>query len=242
VNIKRTVVAVCAAVMLTGGVRAENYASGDHPFTPLTIAIASPVQLAFANYNVYGIKTDLFYGQAFNTYGIDVGMVARTRNRLVGVEAGVFGWVDSGAAAIMVNALGSSVGEDAWGLELAGLATVNLCGFYGIEAAVVNWVTEFGGLQFGVVNYDVSYSGGLQVSAYNWDLESFGGAAVGAINFAKDFTGLQLGAINMAEGEMNGLQLGIVNCANLLSGVQIGGINLACNAAVPTLPFINAAF
>ena len=146
--------------------------------------------------------------------------------------------------------------ENVMGLD-CGLANVADGVEYALQAGVFNVVKgDFGGVQFGGINYNGAIAGGLQVGLGNWTALNFYGVQVGAvnveqrlleglaiggINWADTVEGGQVGVINLAN-EVEGCQIGVINACDEMHGIQIGAINLITTSCVPALPIVNVWF
>jgi hypothetical protein len=89
----------------------------------------------------------------------------------------------------------------------------------GLSVGILNYATDYKGLQWGLVNYargDVTgwqggFFFGLIGSVVNATEGNMKGFQAGAVNYARTLTGLQLGLVNYAEAADTGVQIGIVN-------------------------------
>jgi hypothetical protein len=120
-----------------------------------------------------------------------------------------------------------------------------------LNIGLVNGSTgDSGGLSWGIVNYDESYTG-VQLGWVNYSSQHFVGFQDGWVNVSQGtFKGMQYGLVNVSE-DTTGLQLGVVNYAQKLNGVQIGLVNVAMNNPVftgfpdklaPGFPILNWSF
>lgn len=212
------------------------------PWTPLELCLASPLQVPFECWNVYGLRLSVFFGQSRDVYGLDLGLVGRTSGDMFGLQAGGFNWVENWMAGAEFGAVANLVNGDATGLQVAGALNYDTGLFQGFQCAFVNCDKNFEGLQVGAINWNYGLSAGLQIGVANANpTDEYAGWAIGAVNCAVNFTGAQFGAVNAAE-KMTGFQLGLFNAATTLNGVQIGVLNVAGNAALPILPVCNGRF
>ena len=82
-------------------------------------------------------------------------------------------------------------------------------------------------LAIGFVNGTSGKSGGLSWGLVNYGTD-YVGVQLGVVNFVKgDFTGWQDGVVNFTRGRVTGFQSGCVNYAGTLSGLQWGVVNVA---------------
>ena len=146
--------------------------------------------------------------------------------------------------------------ENMMGLD-CGLANVADGVEYALQAGVFNVVKgDFGGVQFGGINYNGAITDGLQIGVGNWTSLNFTGVqfaavnveqrqlvglAFGGVNYADSVAGGQFGCINLAN-EVTGCQIGVINACDEMHGIQIGAINLITTSPVPVLPIVNVWF
>lgn len=151
---------------------------------PLAIGLIPPAQFPAADWDVVGLRLNIFAGEHNNVSFVDVGVIANFVNSdLLGVQvAGLWNQVENDAAAVQIGGIGNSVGGSFVGLQVAGIINDNSGSF------------ETKGAQVGCVNLAVSMSG----------------IQVGLINHADILNGLQIGVINMTR-VINGLQIGVLN-------------------------------
>lgn len=153
-------------------------------WTPLQIAFVSPAQVAPPDWDVYGLRLSLLYGENRSVAGFDVGLFSRTTKDLGGIEASVI-WndVNGGFKGIQVGGLGNSVYGDSTGIQVAGAFNRLEEGsqFLGAQIGAVNLTDECRGVQVGVVNHSVKMQG----------------VQVGLINSCETLAGLQLGLVNI---------------------------------------------
>ncbi|MGI5922847.1 MAG: hypothetical protein GX945_09765 [Lentisphaerae bacterium] len=151
---------------------------------PISIGLVPPAQFPAEDWDVTGLRLNLFVGLHNNVSFIDLGVLGNlSHGDVMGLEiAGVWNQVNQNAQAIQVAGIGNRVLGEFKGLQLAGLVN------YGNISADVQ------GLQLACINV----AGGLE------------GIQLGLFNQAEDVYGLQLGVINMTKN-MNGVQLGLFN-------------------------------
>jgi hypothetical protein len=152
--------------------------------SPLAISLLPPAQFPPEDWDVTGLRLNLFVGLHNQVGFIDLGVLGNlSHGDVMGLEiAGVWNQVAQNAQAVQIAGFGNRVLGEFKGLQLAGFLN------YGNISADVQ------GLQLACVNI----AGGLE------------GLQVGLVNRAEEASGMQFGVINMAKN-MNGLQLGLIN-------------------------------
>lgn len=151
---------------------------------PIAIGIVPPVQFPAEDWDVTGLRLNIFVGLHNSVGFVDIGVLGNlSQGDVMGLEiAGVWNQVNQNVSAIQIAGIGNRVLGQVKGLQLAGLVN------YGNISADVQ------GLQLACANV----AGGLE------------GIQIGLFNRAEDTAGLQIGVINMTRN-MNGLQLGLIN-------------------------------
>ncbi len=158
--------------------------------TPLAIGLVPPLQLPPQDYTVTGARVSVIYGNHYNIYGLDFGLIGNiTQQSFVGIAvAGVFN-ATRGDTHIV-------------GLQAAGVGNFNTnkAKVYGVQLALFT-------------NYNMGEAEvfGLQLSAANLsEFTTIYGVQAGVFNKAKAVYGLQIGLINMATS-LHGVQIGLLN-------------------------------
>jgi hypothetical protein len=178
--------------------------------TPFQFAIWNPVQLFSKEWNVYGLRANIFYGKNQDVYGLDLGLLANRANNFTGIQI-------AGAM--------NRVSETVRGVQIVGFANnVFNADITGIQIGFGNAAKNLTGIQFGCCSEATDSSAGIQ----------FGGIFTKTDNLK----GLQIGFINLTEKGI-GVQLGIGNISTSMSGLQIGLINIMANGFLPVFPIIN---
>ena len=240
---------VLVSMLLAGAVSAEEavygrdlYSAETHPMTPVVISLADPIQFPQDNYNVVGLRWDIFYGNNFTVTGLDFGLVGRVNDSFTGLALDAASWVEGDAVGAQLSGLANIVKGNATGLQIGSVVNYNHGVFTGAQAGLVNYDGTLAGLQLGGLNWDKGICYGLQVGAGNVSVNEVRGWSLGVMNYTERLTGLQLGVFNIAGEIGSGLQIGCFNGAPKFSGLQIGILNVIGNAAVPVLPFVNGNF
>lgn len=218
------------------------YSSEDHPGTPIEVCFADPLSLPQSNWNVYGLRLNLLFGQSFAVYGLDLGLAGRCRNKFVGLAAQTFNWIENDMTGAQFGGLANVVNGNACGLQLGGAANCNHGGFTGLQAAFVNYDGAYVGAQLGALNWNKSVSVGAQFAIANIDVNEFHGFSLGAINYTGKLVGAQMGVVNVVSETAHGVQLGLFNATPALQGLQIGLLNVIGNGMLPIMPIINGCF
>src|ERR1035437_953468 len=222
--------------------------------TPIQISICPPIQLVPGNWDVWGLRLDLPYGNNKDLYGVDAGIGNIVSDEFVGIQVGG------------INSI-RGLESHAIGLQVAGILNDSAGNMKGIQISFWNQGGGFEGAQMGFKNLARGDFAGVQMGAINtaigFDEEimrklalssgalysrvvtpgTFVGVQVGLFNdaFPSPMRGVQLGLINNATN-MKGLQIGLANSADFMKGVQIGLINIIMESPVPFLPIINTHF
>lgn len=108
--------------------------SSSNGFSPLSLALVSPVQAPYRTVPIYGLAVDALYGRHDRVYGLAVGAAHDVDVRMAGLFVGVFNRADS----------------EMWGLQ-AGV--VNMAGkVRGLQVGLVNDCGSLQGVQIGLLN------------------------------------------------------------------------------------------
>ncbi|NLL83519.1 MAG: hypothetical protein GX230_04675 [Lentisphaerae bacterium] len=151
------------------------YVPRQQPFSvgmsPAMLALATPLQLPSANWDVAGLRINIFYGECVNFYGLDISAL-----------------------------VGRSRGEAA-GLQIAAIANIVNGNCTALQIGTVNVVEgDFAGMQIGVANYAASLPGSeaqtWQIGVFNGG-GTVKGFQFGLINYTEAMVGVQLGLINI---------------------------------------------
>lgn len=151
--------------------------------TPLAISLVPPVQFPDENWDVCGLRLNLFVGRHRDVSFVDLGLLGNNVDgNLTGLEvAGLFNRIGSSDGAIQVAGLFNYVERD-------------FCGVQG--SLLVNRSDgDLEGLQLGSVNLGQDVSG-LQVGLFN-RAERANGLQIGLVNYAYQMQGVQIGLINV---------------------------------------------
>jgi hypothetical protein len=140
-----------------------------HPFTPIQVSLATPIQLFPETWDVAGLRLDLIQGRNHNTGLIDVGVLNQTVERQVGLQVGV---------------LWNGVGGEMTGIQVAGI--LNSTGesylTQGLQVACINSAGDATGLQVGVYNHTSGGMAGMQIGLVNVSGGGLNGIQIGLIN------------------------------------------------------------
>ena len=141
--------------------------------TPLALSFFPGFQLPGEDWDVGGLRLDVFVGRHNNVYALDIGGLANlSKGENCGIEvAGIY------------NQIGSSKGL----LQVAGIA--NYC------------KDSFVGLQIAPINVTGTVSGGWQIGLFN-RVEAFTGLQLGLVNYAYQSKGAQIGLLNIISDSM----------------------------------------
>lgn len=215
----------------------------DHPVTPFSFSLATPLQLPTSSWNVYGLALNVFYAQHHVMYGLDAGLTGFNRDDAAGVLLqGVANWSNSDVYGLQIAGLANAVMGNTAGLQLASVANYNRGEFYGGQVSLINHNGMINGFQAGVFNYNKGVCKALQIGAANADVNEYRGCSIGAVNYAGRFRGLQIGLINEIVETGRGVQIGVFNGAVNYSGLQIGLFNVISKGSLPIMVVMNAQF
>ena len=132
-------------------------------FAPAMLSFFSPFQIPGPDYDVGGLRINIFYGSCCNFDGLDVGLVGVTKNH-------ANGW--------LFNLVSVAYG-DGLGLHTGGVNYMS-GDFKGLQFGVANWIDSGDAFQVGVYNgaYDVQ---GLQIGVIN-TANKMQGLQIGVVN------------------------------------------------------------
>ena len=160
-------------------------------FSPLEVAIISPVQFPAEDYTITGARLSLVLGKQRVVYGVDIGVLGNiTELEFVGIGiSGLFNLTEGTTTAV--------------GAQLAGLANINTnhTRIFGLQATLG-------------VNYNAAEAVvyGLQIAplANISPFTKICGVQAGIYNRANDVYGFQIGIVNVAKS-LHGVQVGLLN-------------------------------
>lgn len=110
-----------------------SYAPVTTAWTPLRLALVSPVELPFGSQGVRGLRISLFYGGCVRLKGLDVGLFNGVSGAMDGLQVGA------------VNVSGRVRGVQAGVINTA-------VALRGLQVGLINLADEARGLQIGLVN------------------------------------------------------------------------------------------
>lgn len=151
---------------------------------PLAISIVPPAQLPPLDWDVYGVRINVFVGHHRNVAFVDAGILGNiVDGNMTGIElAGIYNRIGSSDGAIQAACIMNYVKHDFCGVEL-GLANRVGGDMQGLQAGAVNLTGDGAGIQLGIIN----------------SAERFSGLQVGLVNYAYQLEGVQIGAFNVIE-------------------------------------------
>ena len=234
----RTIKFAFAALALTAAtpvVAQESQTKPDEPvgWTPIALGIATPVQLPWGlnRWDVYGLDVNLFYSDAPEMIGLDVGGLASVvRQEMKGLQVG---------GLFNFNA------ENVYGMRATLGLNLARHSVYGFDAGLLSFSENVCGLDVHFLGAAQRNITGLQVSglANVTDVQSYGCTIAGVCNLARTSYGLQLALIYNMTDELHGAQIALVNFADYCpNGFQIGLVNIILSNKVKVLPFVNGYF
>lgn len=234
-------IALCT-VLAAGALFAEDiFNAEDHSVTPLSIGIASPIQLPGSEWRVWGLRFGGFYGSSHEVIGIDAGVCGNTTIGMTGIQLTGFNRVQGDVRGIQFGLVANSDRLDVRGVQ-AGTVNWDQGSLGGVQLGILNIDAAFYGVQLGFLNWDGGLSYGAQGGFVNVNVNEFTGASFGIVNKSDRMTGFQMGLVNLIDKVGSGLQLGLFNGAAKFEGVQIGLLNVIQNSTLPIMPFLNANF
>lgn len=243
---KKSTLAILACVVSCSALASRFYYSEenvDHSTTPLSLSIATPLQLPGSTWNVYGLALNVFYAQHHEMYGIDLGLVSFNRDNFGGIQLqGAVGWSNVDATGLQVSGLANSVLGNGTGLQFASAVNYNRGDFIGGQFATVNYNGAIYGFQAGAFNYNKGVCKAFQFGGANANINEYRGCSIGALNYAVRFRGFQLGLINSIGEVGRGVQIGLFNAADNYIGLQIGLLNIIERGSMPIMCLMNAQF
>ena len=132
-------------------------------FTPVMLGFFTPLQVPGPDFDVGGLRLNLFYGSCCNFDGLDIGFVGVSRNH-------ANGW--------LINVVSVAYG-DGLGLHTGGVNYFS-GDFKGLQIGLANWIDSGDVFQFGVYNgaYDMQ---GLQIGVIN-TANKMQGLQIGVVN------------------------------------------------------------
>lgn len=151
---------------------------------PIAISLVPPAQVPLSDWDVFGVRLNVFVGEHRNVAFVDGGVLGNIVNgSLLGVQlAGIYNEVGSSCGAIQVAGFFNHIKHDFCGIQLSLVNRVD-GDMQGLQAGLVNLTQDGAGLQFGVFNR----------------AERFSGLQLGVANYAYQLQGLQVGVFNVIE-------------------------------------------
>lgn len=214
----------------------------DWPWSPIGIGLAAPLQFPFMDSDVYGLRLGGFLGYNHDVYGVGLSVAEMATGTFAGFQASALSWTEGDFYGVQLGALGNVVESRGLALQL-GLVNVDKDDFGGVQLGLVNYDVGFAGLQLGgIVNWNNSACCGLELGLVNANQDEYIGCAFGGlVNYASKFRGLGCSFVNVAY-EVTGVQIGVFNACDRLHGVQFGLINMICESKLPIMVLANAWF
>jgi len=167
--------------------------------SPLGISIVQPLEFPSPDWDVYGIRLNIFSGQHNNTAFIDIGALAN--------------FTDSDMNGLQIAGLWNDVSGFATGLQIAGLVNRNASNTAGVQIACFNYnnpEAETRAIQIGLFNF-TGYTEGLQIGVFNQS-ESMSGLQIGVFNMTNSMNGMQIGLCNIIRNSTLPVFIGLNVC------------------------------
>lgn len=250
----KTVTAIITLLIGTLATQTVDAEESTNKFTPIQISVWNPVQLAPADWDVWGLRLNLPYGKNKEVFGVDLGLV-NSASTFEGVQMGF--WNDVGGVSIYPF-IPVPIYSDAKGIQIGSYNSCLLADFTGIQiAGNFNNARSFTGLQAaGLWNDNMGGCRGVQiallfnanavpVAAPLGSSQSFTGIQIAGLwnrNGQVKSQGVQLAALVNRSENMKGVQIGLINYAGNMTGLQIGMINIIKDNPLPFFPVINVGF
>ena len=154
---KKSHVVLLSAVLVGFSTFAQEVALGskdfsteakEHPVSPVMVSIADPLQLPAqqvddVTWNVSAFRWNLFYANCHEMTGFDLGLVARTGDKMTGFALETVNWVNTDLKGAQIGFLGNVVLNDAVGFQLGGLGNYVHGSFKGCQIAPFNFNGTF---------------------------------------------------------------------------------------------------
>lgn len=150
---------------------------------PFAFSIVPPAQFPSEDWDIYGLRINLFVGHHRDVAFVDVGLLGNdVAGNLLGVEcAGLFNRVGSSNGAVQLAGLFNYVERDFCGLQGSFMVNSVDGDMVGLEVAAVNLAQDMTGIQIGLFNR----------------AERASGLQIGVANYAYQMQGLQIGLFNV---------------------------------------------
>lgn len=175
--------------------QAELVASGG--ISPIGISLVPPVQFPPRDWDIYGVRLNIFVGAGRDVGFIDVGVLGNI--------------VDGNLSGIEIAGLYNRIGSSDGAIQAACIMNYSKHDFCGVQLGLVNSVDgDMQGLQAGAVNL-AQDGAGVQLGVFN-RAERFSGLQIGFANYAYQLEGVQIGVFNVIE-DSNIPFMPIVNAA-----------------------------
>ena len=165
-RIKRAI-QICVAMLAFAGMRAlAMEATTPEPvgISPAMFSLIAPAQVPDPDWDVYGLRLNVFYGVCRYLYGLDVGLVNHVTGTMKALQVGAIANISDGPA---------------MGFQ-AGLVNTAGCQFNGLQIGAVNYAERASVLQIGAFN-GADHVDGLQIGVINVT-RSLIGVQIGVVN------------------------------------------------------------
>lgn len=145
---KRKWLMMAVSLVAVGGLQGVCAEEKVSPATPVMFSLWTPAQLPSDQYEVQGLRLDLFYGRCQNLYGLDLGLVNHTLGKETGLSFGLVNLVE-----------GKFVGLQLGAVNVADRAAA-------LQVGVYNGADDLSGVQIGLINH-TRLMRGVQVGLVN---------------------------------------------------------------------------
>lgn len=159
--------------------------------SPLGVSLLKPVQFPWQDFDIYGARLNLLWGQHRIVYGIDLGLGANVTDvAFGGIQIAGITNVNNGSATVT-------------GLQLAGVTNVNVnkASIVGVQAALG---VNSNQAESTIVGFELAALANLCPATDIW------GVQLALYNRARIVHGLQIGLVNVTDN-LHGVQIGLVN-------------------------------
>lgn len=150
---------------------------------PFALSIVPPIQFPPSDWDVYGVRLNVFLGHHRDVAFFDAGVLGNI--------------ADGDLCGVQVGGLFNNVGSASGAIQVAGLVNYVRHDFCGFQTAVIADVVDgdMQGMQFGAVNFTQDGTG-FQIGIFN-RAERFTGMQIGFANYTYQMQGVQIGAFNI---------------------------------------------
>ena len=157
--------------------------TGANDWSPFALAIVPALEIPSGQWNVYGLRLNLFVGRHENIGYFDIGGLANLgAGEVYGIQtAGIYNQVGTGAGIFQTAGIANHCLDDLLGLQIAGVFSKTDDRLTGGQIAPLAFAGTLQGLQIGIFNR----------------VEILSGLQIGVVNSAYQAEGVQIGLLNV---------------------------------------------